>query len=105
MEGTASTASTSSSEGSIIIQKRGTMRIENPFTIKVGQVFTGFGVGCGLGIGVGRPLNLGIKFFLFLSSNIGKFSFFGSFWEYGFGRFLQAEKWGKPTKERLSEIQ
>ncbi|KAJ8451067.1 hypothetical protein Cgig2_026876 [Carnegiea gigantea] len=59
MEGTASTASTSSSEGSIIIQKRGTMRIENPFTIKVGQVFTGFGVGCGLGIGVGRPLNLG----------------------------------------------
>lgn len=59
MEGTASTASTSSREGSIIIQKRGTMRIENPFTIKVGQVFTGFGVGCGLGIGVGRPLNLG----------------------------------------------
>lgn len=35
------------------------MRIENPFTLKVGQVFTGFGVGCGLGIGVGRPLNLG----------------------------------------------
>uniref|UniRef100_A0A5B7B4P3 Uncharacterized protein n=1 Tax=Davidia involucrata TaxID=16924 RepID=A0A5B7B4P3_DAVIN len=35
------------------------MRIENPFTFKVGQVFTGFGIGCGLGIGVGRPLNLG----------------------------------------------
>lgn len=35
------------------------MGIENPFSLKVGQVFTGFGVGCGLGIGVGRPLNLG----------------------------------------------
>ncbi|KAH9316205.1 hypothetical protein KI387_024832, partial [Taxus chinensis] len=34
-------------------------RIENPFALKVGQVFTGFGVGCGVGIGVGRPLNLG----------------------------------------------
>lgn len=33
--------------------------IENPFALKVGQVFTGFGIGCGLGIGVGRPLNLG----------------------------------------------
>ncbi|XP_058085719.1 uncharacterized protein LOC131233130 isoform X2 [Magnolia sinica] len=33
--------------------------MENPFTVKVGQVFTGFGVGCGIGIGVGRPLNLG----------------------------------------------
>ncbi|CAI8589108.1 unnamed protein product [Vicia faba] len=32
--------------------------IENPFTLKVGQVFTGFGIGCGVGIGVGRPLNL-----------------------------------------------
>ncbi|GAB2252424.1 hypothetical protein Droror1_Dr00005271 [Drosera rotundifolia] len=35
------------------------MKFENPFTLKVGQVFTGFGVGCGLGIGVGRPINLG----------------------------------------------
>ncbi|XP_057449770.1 uncharacterized protein LOC130741023 isoform X2 [Lotus japonicus] len=35
------------------------IRIENPFTLKVGQVFTGFGIGCGVGIGVGRPLNLG----------------------------------------------
>uniref|UniRef100_A0A2P2JB85 Uncharacterized protein LOC8267951 isoform X1 n=2 Tax=Rhizophora mucronata TaxID=61149 RepID=A0A2P2JB85_RHIMU len=34
------------------------VRIENPFTLKVGQVFTGFGIGCGVGIGVGRPLNL-----------------------------------------------
>lgn len=33
--------------------------MENPFTLKVGQVFTGFGIGCGIGIGVGRPLNLG----------------------------------------------
>ncbi|CAM8877718.1 hypothetical protein QQ045_020177 [Rhodiola kirilowii] len=37
----------------------GRIRIENPFTLKVGQVFTGFGVGCGVGIGVGRPINLG----------------------------------------------
>lgn len=35
------------------------IKIENPFTLKVGQVFTGFGVGCGVGIGVGRPINLG----------------------------------------------
>lgn len=33
--------------------------MENPFTLKVGQVMTGFGIGCGIGIGVGRPLNLG----------------------------------------------
>ncbi|XP_039002559.1 uncharacterized protein LOC120129030 isoform X1 [Hibiscus syriacus] len=37
----------------------GGMRLENPFTLKVGQVFTGFGIGCGIGIGVGRPINLG----------------------------------------------
>lgn len=42
-------------ETSIIVSKG----IHNPFTFKVGQVFTGFGVGCGLGIGVGRPINLG----------------------------------------------
>lgn len=35
------------------------IRLENPFVLKVGQVFTGFGVGCGIGIGVGRPINLG----------------------------------------------
>ncbi|XP_010053526.2 uncharacterized protein LOC104441956 isoform X1 [Eucalyptus grandis] len=35
------------------------IRVQNPFTFKVGQVFTGFGIGCGLGIGVGRPINLG----------------------------------------------
>ncbi|XP_022856599.1 uncharacterized protein LOC111377701 isoform X2 [Olea europaea var. sylvestris] len=35
------------------------VRMENPFNLKVGQVFTGFGIGCGIGIGVGRPLNLG----------------------------------------------
>ncbi|PIN04868.1 hypothetical protein CDL12_22591 [Handroanthus impetiginosus] len=38
--------------------------MENPFTLKVGQVFTGFGIGCGIGIGVGRPLNLGAIPFL-----------------------------------------
>ncbi|XP_023554183.1 uncharacterized protein LOC111811523 [Cucurbita pepo subsp. pepo] len=37
----------------------GGIRIENPFTLKVGQIFTGFGVGCGVGIGVGRPINMG----------------------------------------------
>ncbi|XP_071691043.1 uncharacterized protein [Rutidosis leptorrhynchoides] len=47
-----------SSSGSIIVSSKGGM-MKNPFTLKVGQVFTGFGVGCGLGIGVGRPLNLG----------------------------------------------
>ncbi|KAL5815105.1 hypothetical protein ACOSQ3_025899 [Xanthoceras sorbifolium] len=35
------------------------IRMENPFTLKVFQVFTGFGFGCGVGIGVGRPINLG----------------------------------------------
>ncbi|XWS49674.1 hypothetical protein CRYUN_Cryun12cG0023300 [Craigia yunnanensis] len=35
------------------------IRLENPFTLKVGQVFTGFGIGCGVGIGVGRPINIG----------------------------------------------
>ncbi|KAJ9549979.1 hypothetical protein OSB04_022522 [Centaurea solstitialis] len=44
-----------SSSSSIIVSKG----FQNPFAFKVGQVFTGFGVGCGLGIGVGRPLNLG----------------------------------------------
>ncbi|GAB4858093.1 hypothetical protein Ancab_015995 [Ancistrocladus abbreviatus] len=44
--------------GRILTPRKGII-IENPFTFKVGQVFTGFGVGCGLGIGVGRPLNLG----------------------------------------------
>ncbi|XP_073111732.1 uncharacterized protein [Elaeis guineensis] len=34
-------------------------RMENPFSLKVFQVFTGFGAGCGIGIGVGRPIYLG----------------------------------------------
>lgn len=51
-------ASIRSSSGVIITKKR-SVRIENPFSLKVGQVFTGFGIGCGIGIGVGRPLNLG----------------------------------------------
>lgn len=47
--------------GVIVTKEREWMtRIENPFTLKVGQVFTGFGIGCGIGIGVGRPLNLGL---------------------------------------------
>ncbi|KAG6414210.1 hypothetical protein SASPL_126928 [Salvia splendens] len=39
--------------------ERRPMKFENPFTLKVGQVFTGFGVGCGVAIGIGRPINLG----------------------------------------------
>ncbi|CAM6097220.1 unnamed protein product [Calypogeia fissa] len=31
----------------------------NPFTLKVGQVMTGFGAGCGIGLGVGYPIALG----------------------------------------------
>ncbi|XP_027361924.1 uncharacterized protein LOC113869675 isoform X2 [Abrus precatorius] len=42
-----------------ISTEKNAIRIDNPFTLKVGQVFTGFGIGCGVGIGVGRPLNLG----------------------------------------------
>ncbi|XP_055832196.1 uncharacterized protein LOC129901103 isoform X2 [Solanum dulcamara] len=52
-------SSSSSSNGVIVNREEMRMRIENPFTLKVGQVFTGFGIGCGIGIGVGRPLNLG----------------------------------------------
>ncbi|MCO5592162.1 hypothetical protein L7F22_046158 [Adiantum nelumboides] len=39
-------------------QERAPLRLHNPFTLRVGQVFTGFGVGCGIGIGVGRSINL-----------------------------------------------
>lgn len=46
-------------ESGRISSNKNAIRIENPFTLKVGQVFTGFGIGCGVGIGVGRPLNLG----------------------------------------------
>ncbi|CAH1441934.1 unnamed protein product [Lactuca virosa] len=44
-----------SSSGGVVVSKG----MQNPFTLKVGKVFTGFGVGCGAGIGVGRPINLG----------------------------------------------
>lgn len=36
------------------------IRLDNPFSFKVLQVFTGFGFGCGVGIGVPSPVNLGI---------------------------------------------
>lgn len=50
----------SSNSSSLTTSRRATaFRLGNPFTFKVGQVFTGFGVGCGVGIGVGRPINLG----------------------------------------------
>ncbi|KAH0974118.1 hypothetical protein GBA52_016017 [Prunus armeniaca] len=58
----ASSSNTSSKSGLVVANERrpsGGIRIENPFTLKVGQVFTGFGIGCGVGIGVGRPINLG----------------------------------------------
>jgi hypothetical protein len=42
--------------------------MENPFSVKVLQVFTGFGVGCGVGIGVGRPIYLGNGFWSTLFS-------------------------------------
>ncbi|KAK9198314.1 hypothetical protein WN944_013498 [Citrus x changshan-huyou] len=35
------------------------IRLENPFSFKVLQVFTGFGIGCGIGIGVPGLVNLG----------------------------------------------
>lgn len=65
MEAAGSTSNTvSSSNGSVVTNQRKAnqfqgIRIENPFTLKVGQVFTGFGIGCGIGIGMGRPINLG----------------------------------------------
>ncbi|KAL3817979.1 hypothetical protein ACJIZ3_003884 [Penstemon smallii] len=48
-----------SGSGVIYTKERRGVKMEIPFTLKVGQVFTGFGIGCGVGIGVGRPLNLG----------------------------------------------
>eukprot|EP00250_Pteridium_aquilinum_P009298 c18578_g1_i2 orf=153-980(+) len=33
-------------------------KLHNPFALRVGQVFTGFGVGCGIGIGFGRAINI-----------------------------------------------
>ena len=58
----------SSNRDVIVVRQR--MRFENPFALKVGQVFTGFGIGCGVGIGVGRPLNLGIIPSLSLSLSV-----------------------------------
>ncbi|PON64610.1 hypothetical protein PanWU01x14_123220 [Parasponia andersonii] len=56
-------SSSSSSNNGFLVTNQGKpspgIRLENPFTLKVGQVFTGFGFGCGIGIGVGRPINLG----------------------------------------------
>ncbi|KAL8150906.1 hypothetical protein V2J09_020714 [Rumex salicifolius] len=52
-------SSSSGSGGLTITNAVGGMKIENPFTFKVFQIFTGFGVGCGVGIGAGSPLNLG----------------------------------------------
>lgn len=37
------------------------LKLQNPFSLRVGQVFTGFGVGCGIGIGVGSPLPLNLR--------------------------------------------
>ncbi|XP_038680317.1 uncharacterized protein LOC119981314 isoform X1 [Tripterygium wilfordii] len=55
--------SKAASGGSTVVTSQGNpvrgIRVENPFNLKVGQVFTGFGIGCGVGIGVGRPINIG----------------------------------------------
>lgn len=48
-----------SDKNGVIVVKKQKMKLENPFNFKVGQVFTGFGIGCGVGIGKGYPLNLG----------------------------------------------
>ncbi|XP_023766622.1 uncharacterized protein LOC111915184 isoform X1 [Lactuca sativa] len=58
-----------SSSGGVIVSKG----MQNPFTLKVGKVFTGFGVGCGAGIGVGRPINLGNCSSSMLLNNTMKF--------------------------------
>lgn len=36
-----------------------TVKLQNPFVLRVGQVMTGFGLGCGLGVGVGIPIPIG----------------------------------------------
>ncbi|XP_030502236.2 uncharacterized protein LOC115717411 isoform X1 [Cannabis sativa] len=61
MENSSSTSSITNNGVLVANQKKPSegIRLENPFTLKVGQVFTGFGFGCGIGIGVGRPINLG----------------------------------------------
>ncbi|KAK0586520.1 hypothetical protein LWI29_008306 [Acer saccharum] len=57
MEGTSGNIS----ESGMVSQRKAFqgIQMENPFTLKAFQVFTGFGLGCGVGIGVGRPINLG----------------------------------------------
>lgn len=56
-----------SSGSGVIVTKDRMITMENPFSLKVGQVFTGFGIGCGIGIGVGRPINLGLsQLFIFV---------------------------------------
>lgn len=72
-----------SSNGKVMVMRE-RKRIEMPFTLKVGQVFTGFGIGCGLGIGVGRPLNLGIVLSLSVYVKI--------IGEDEFGRVLQTQR-------------
>lgn len=49
-----------------IVQSRESLAfpMENPFSFKFGQVFTGFGIGCGIGVGVGQPVHLGNFSFL-----------------------------------------
>ncbi|EEF30599.1 uncharacterized protein LOC8267951 isoform X2 [Ricinus communis] len=57
-----SSSSNSNSNSIVMTNQRKPLpgiKIENPFTFKILQVFTGFGFGCGVGIGVGKPMNLG----------------------------------------------
>ncbi|BBN00932.1 hypothetical protein MPTK1_2g03210 [Marchantia polymorpha subsp. ruderalis] len=38
---------------------KASMKNQNPFTLRVGQILTGFGAGCGVGVGVGYPIAVG----------------------------------------------
>lgn len=64
----------SSSKSSVIVSNQRKafegIRMENPFSFKVAQIFTGFGFGCGVGIGVGRPVNLGIILYKTLTHSV-----------------------------------
>ena len=42
------TSTGSRKSGGVKVTKERMVKIENPFSLKVGQVFTGFGIGCGI---------------------------------------------------------
>ncbi|CAK7356290.1 unnamed protein product [Dovyalis caffra] len=62
MEGSSGGSSNYNNSRIVVTTERKSMqgiKIENPFTFKVLQVFTGFGFGCGIGIGQGLLINMG----------------------------------------------